>query len=180
MLISSCFMQKYFSVVRELNDSDRNMMSTTSSSHYAYPVRYLSTGLMVWLRGICGDIGYFARLVYQILPGQAWTSQMTAIPVNTRYSPNAGSMLAGIAMTHSTGIHPCVSTRTQCTLTLTSRKYFCINHGEQSVFQFEIIINVLVSSYGSTAIVIFCNSFSAGTVFRRQNLTSIDVRFWRL
>ena len=25
-----------------------------------------------------------------------------------------------------------------------------------------------------------CNSFSAGTVFRRHNLTSVDVRFWRL
>ena len=35
--------------------------------------------------------------------------------------------------------------------------------------------------YGSTVIIINCfNSFSAGTVFRRQNLTSIDVRFRRL
>ena len=34
--------------------------------------------------------------------------------------------------------------------------------------------------YWSTAIRNICNSFSAGTFFRRQNLTSLDVRFWRL
>ena len=33
------------------------------------------------------------------------------------------------------------------TLTFTALKYFCINHGNQRVFQFEIIINVLVSSF---------------------------------
>ena len=53
-------------------------------------------------------------------------------------------------------------------------------------FQFEISTNVLVSSfrfiwipmiwvYGSIQIF---NTFSAVTVFRRQNLTSIDVSFW--
>ena len=34
--------------------------------------------------------------------------------------------------------------------------------------------------YGFTAIIIFLNSFSSGTAFRRLNLTSIDVRFRRL
>ena len=49
-------------------------------------------------------------------------------------------------------------------------------------FQFEIITNVLVSSfhvircYGFTAIINF-KFFSAGTEFRCQNMTSIDVRF---
>ena len=45
-------------------------------------------------------------------------------------------------------------------------------------FQFEIVINVLVSSFriivmGLRPLYIF----SAGTVFIRQNLTSTDVRF---
>ena len=55
-------------------------------------------------------------------------------------------------------------------------------------FQFEIIINVLVcsfrfiwihmsSDYGHYNFGIF---FSVSTVIRRQNLTSINVRFWRL
>ena len=55
-------------------------------------------------------------------------------------------------------------------------------------FQFEIITIVLVSSfrpfeylcYGSMAIRKYFNSFSAGIVFIRQNLTSIDVIFWRI
>ena len=58
----------------------------------------------------------------------------------------------------------------------------------KGIFQFEITINVLFSSsrfiwistlwvYGHYNLF---NSFSIGTVFRRQNLTSIDVRFWRL
>ena len=33
-----------------------------------------------------------------------------------------------------------------CTLSLKAPKYFRINHGDQRVSQFEIIINVLVSS----------------------------------
>ena len=53
-------------------------------------------------------------------------------------------------------------------------------------FQSEFIINVLVSFfgsfaylwYGSTAIIKYLNSFSAGIVFIRQNLPSADVRFW--
>ena len=55
-------------------------------------------------------------------------------------------------------------------------------------FQFEIIINVLVSSfrfiwtpmswvYGHYK---YFNSYSAGIDFSRQNLPSTDVRFWRL
>ena len=61
-------------------------------------------------------------------------------------------------------------------------------------FQFGIIINVLVSSFRFIWISMlwvyghytYLNSFSVGTVFRRQNLTvvetsdSIDVRFRRL
>ena len=55
-------------------------------------------------------------------------------------------------------------------------------------FQFEIIINVLVSSFWSIWIPMlwfydhykYFISFSAGTVLIRQNLTSTDVRFWRI
>ena len=36
------------------------------------------------------------------------------------------------------------------TPTLTALKYVCISHGDQRVFQFEIIINVLVSSFRFT------------------------------
>ena len=51
-------------------------------------------------------------------------------------------------------------------------------------FQFEIIINGLVSTIALVVLVydfykVF-NYFSAGTVFRRQNLTSLDVRLLRL
>ena len=52
-------------------------------------------------------------------------------------------------------------------------------------FQLEIIINVLVGlihfeyvCYGSTAKYLL--SYSEWIDFRRQNLTSTDVRFWRL
>ena len=53
------------------------------------------------------------------------------------------------------------------------------------VFQSEIIVNVLVSSFRFIWIPIlwvygqynFFNSFSAEIVFKRQNLTSVDVRF---
>ena len=61
-------------------------------------------------------------------------------------------------------------------LTLTTLKYICINHGDQRVFQFEIIINVLVSSFWFIWIPMlwvyddykYFNSFSAGTVFKRE------------
>ena len=51
-----------------------------------------------------------------------------------------------------------------------------------------IIINVLVSPFWFAWIPMICvcghykyfNSYSAGIDFRRQNLTSTDVRFWRL
>ena len=73
-------------------------------------------------------------------------------------------------------------------LTLRTLNYFCINHGHQSFFQFVIIINFLVSSFRFIWIHMvwvyghykYCNSFSAGTDFMRQNLTSTDVRFWRI
>ena len=66
--------------------------------------------------------------------------------------------------------------------------YFCINHGDQGFFQFEIIINVLDSSFRFIRIPmlwVYCNykyfySYSVGIDFRRQNLASTDVRFWRL
>ena len=56
------------------------------------------------------------------------------------------------------------------------------------IFQFEIIINVLVSSFRFIWIPMssvydhykYSNSFSAGTVFICQNLTSTGVRFWRI
>ena len=56
----------------------------------------------------------------------------------------------------------------------------------KGVFKFEIMINVLVLSvsfeylcYGPTAI-IKMSTLSARVEFRRQNLTSTDVRFRRL
>ena len=63
-----------------------------------------------------------------------------------------------------------------------------MNYGDERVFQFEIIIDVLVSSFWflwKTMLWVYghykyFNSFSAGTVFIRQNLTSVDVRFWRI
>ena len=59
---------------------------------------------------------------------------------------------------------------------------------EKTFFQFEIIINVLVISFWFIWIPMlwvcdhykYFNSFSAGTVFIRQNLPSTDVRSWRL
>ena len=57
----------------------------------------------------------------------------------------------------------------------------------EHIFQFEIIINVLVSFFRFIWIPVvwiydhykLFYSFSAVIYFRRQNLTSIDVRFWR-
>ena len=55
-------------------------------------------------------------------------------------------------------------------------------------FQIEIIKNVFVRSFCFIWIPMvrvyghyeYFNYFSAGTVFIRQNLTSVDVRFWRI
>ena len=68
------------------------------------------------------------------------------------------------------------------TLSLTTLKYFCINHGDQRVFEFKIIINVLVRSLALTMGLrpLYFLSFSEGTVCRRQNLTSADVSLWHL
>ena len=60
--------------------------------------------------------------------------------------------------------------------------FFFKPRGLRGFFQLEIIINVLVwipmlwvyDHYN------FCNTFNATTVFRRQNLTFVDVRFWRV
>ena len=66
-------------------------------------------------------------------------------------------------------------------------KYFCINHGDQRAFLFEVIVCLNYSSFRFIRImglrspyIIMFHSFSAVIVFRRQNLTSVDVRFWRL
>ena len=78
------------------------------------------------------------------------------------------------------------------TFTLTTLNYLCLNYGAQRVFfQFEIIKNVLVTSFsficsrirvGTNIVVISGERVNAGlqrgTVFIRQNLTSVDVRFW--
>ena len=61
-------------------------------------------------------------------------------------------------------------------------------HGDQRFFRFEIIINVLISSLRFIWIPMlwvydhcrYCYFYSAAIDFRRQNLTSTDVRFWRL
>ena len=75
------------------------------------------------------------------------------------------------------------------TLTITTLRYLCLNHGDQRFFfKFEIIRNVLVISFRFIWIsmvwvyvhYIYINSFSAEIVFRRQSLTYVDVRFWRL
>ena len=76
--------------------------------------------------------------------------------------------------------------------------YFWLNHYNTIIytpwrpnvyFQFEIILNFLVSSFCviwiptvlvSAIYYKYVNYCSAGTVFMRQNLMSTDVRFWRI
>ena len=73
-------------------------------------------------------------------------------------------------------------------LTLTTLKDFCINYETKRVFQFEIIINVLVSSFCfllTSMLWVYdyytlFTSYGTEIEFRRHNLTSIDVRFWPL
>ena len=58
----------------------------------------------------------------------------------------------------------------------------------KGVFHFEIIINVLVRSFWLIWVPVlyvynhfkYFDSYSVGIFFSRQNLTSTDVRFWRL
>ena len=74
--------------------------------------------------------------------------------------------------------------------TLNNAHIFYIGHGDQSVFfKFENIINVRVISFRFTWIpmlwvhghYVYFYFYGAGGVdFRRQNLTSTDVRFWGL
>ena len=75
------------------------------------------------------------------------------------------------------------------TLTLEALKKISENLGDQKLFfQFEIIINVLVISFWFIWIPMlwvyghykYVYSYSTGIDFSRQNLTSTDVRFWRL
>ena len=73
-------------------------------------------------------------------------------------------------------MHPVTRMTDQSLLTHITLKYGCINHGDQKVFfHSEISINVLVSSFRFSWI-----PTCEGTVFRCQNLTSVDDRFWRL
>ena len=74
-------------------------------------------------------------------------------------------------------------------LALITLKYFYINHEDQRVFlQFEITISTSVSTLRFTWISMlwvdgyykYFNFFSARIVFILQNLTSADVRFWRI
>ena len=73
-------------------------------------------------------------------------------------------------------------------LTLRALNYFLQLWKTTFFAQFEIIINVLVSSFWFIWIPMLCAyghyknfySYSAGIDFRRQNLTSTDVRFWWL
>ena len=78
-------------------------------------------------------------------------------------------------------------TRTISVLTRTALKYFCINHGDERVSSiwnhpknlgsFQCIWILMLWVYGHYK---YFNYFSAGSVFRRQNQTSTDVRFWRI
>ena len=66
--------------------------------------------------------------------------------------------------------------------------FLCETIGIKGFFQFLIIINVLVSSFHFIWIPIlwvyglykYFYSYGMGIDFRRQNLTSTDVRFWHL
>ena len=59
---------------------------------------------------------------------------------------------------------------------LTTLSHFCINHGKV-VLQFEIIIQLYMSYLAiSDSFEYICCYFSAGTDFRWQNLTCVDVR----
>ena len=60
-----------------------------------------------------------------------------------------------IAKCHSSSLSASTWCSPTVVLTFTTRKYFCINHGDQKVFQFEIIINVLVSSFSLRQLHIF-------------------------
>ena len=84
--------------------------------------------------------------------------------------------------------HLCLTRSCRVVLTLTTLNFVCKPWKPKGIFPFEIIINVLVSSFCFIWIPMlwvcghyeYFKSFSAGIVFRRQNLTSVDVRFWRL
>ena len=73
-----------------------------------------------------------------------------------------------------------------CILTLKALNYGCINHWDQSrFFQFEIIINVLVSSFWFIWLTMVCvndqykyfNSFSAGTSNVRFCWKHLTIKF---
>ena len=71
---------------------------------------------------------------------------------------------------------------------LTRLKHFCTNHGDQRIFSiwnqykfllscFRFIWICMLWAYGNYK---YFYSYSAGIDFSRQNLTSVDVRFWCL
>ena len=67
---------------------------------------------------------------------------------------------------------------------LTTLKYMYINHEDQRFFYFEIILNLFFIFFRFIWIpmVLVCDQIRifAEIYFRRQNLTSTDVRFWCL
>ena len=71
-------------------------------------------------------------------------------------------------------------------LTPKALKYFCKTMKTKSFFQSEIIINILVTvllhlnTHFMGLRPLYILFFNAGTDYRRQKLTSVDVRFWRL
>ena len=75
---------------------------------------------------------------------------------------------------------------TQCRVNPYSAEIFCINHGDQRVFQFWIIINDLVSFICFICIPMvwvyyhqsYFSSFKAGIVFFQTS--DSDLRFWRI
>ena len=59
-------------------------------------------------------------------------------------------------------------------------EHLYIHHWDQRIsLKFEILLHILVSSFWFIWILLYY-SYSAGIDIRHQNLTSTDVRFWRL
>ena len=70
-------------------------------------------------------------------------------------------------------------------LALKALTYFYINQETKGIFQFEIVLITLITLHLNTYVISLLpfwmfDFFSAGIDFRRHNLTSIDVRFWRV
>ena len=80
-----------------------------------------------------------------------WNIGLRVYHQETRRSPNVAAIfrqcLVFAGNNGPSSICHTLYTPFSFTSTLTTLKYFCINHGDQSFFQFEIIINVLVGSF---------------------------------